>query len=857
MEKKTKRVSPPSMALRILRKASGSKDYDYAQGDLIEAYECLVEEKGSSKANLWFWAEVIRSLPGFVKNSIYWSMAMFKNYVKIAIRNILRNKLFATINILGLSVGMACFILIALWVRDELSFDKFHEHKEELYLMTIRHHIGDILDPNVPYALAPLLATEHPEIVSYTRIVELSNTTTCSFQYHTDDDQLIKFYEDKVCLVDSIFFSMLSFPFTSGNPETALENPNSVVISEEMAEKYFGLANPLGKKLTLNNSTDLIVSGVIRIPSNSHLQIDFLSPLKDKMENNWNWADPTYIQLGKETSIEDFRESIAGSLLKHFPGPLPEGQFTVDILPLDKVHLAFGRMTYIYIFSVIAIFILFIACINYMNLSTASSNSRAKEVGLRKVVGAKRSQLINQFLGESTLLTAVAFLLSIVLVRISLPLLNTLTSKHLTLAPFLNIFTYLFVLAFLLVVGLISGSYPALFLSSSKPVDTLRSSLNFKTNRSGFRQITVVAQFTISVLLIACTVVVFRQLVYIQKRPLGFNTDYVLKIPINRALLGRYLSYKNELLRNPNISSVTASQIIPYDGDFKTGGIEWDTMDQEFSPLFRYTLAHLDYFETFGMEIVEGRSFSKEFATDRNNYIINEEAAKYMNMENPVGQRLKFWGQEGQIIGVVKDFHQVSLHKEIMPQIFTINPRHFSALKYIFVKVSSANIPETIAHIKGTTERMTPNFPFEYSFLDQGIGDLYQSEKRLGRIFGYFALLAIFISCLGILGLSAFTAEQRTKEIGIRKILGSSVSGIILLLSKEFSKWILLANAIAWPLAWFAMNKWLQSFAYRTGINLGVFVLAGFLSILIAAIPVSYQAIKAAFSNPIDALRYE
>jgi len=857
VEKKTKRVSPPPLALWLLKKVSGSRDYDYARGDLAETYECLAAEKGRSKANIWFWSEVVRSIPGFVRNSIYWSIAMFKNYVKIALRNIHRSKLFATINILGLSVGMACFILIALWVRDELSFDKFHEHKDELYLMTIRHHTGDILDPNVPYALAPLLASELPEIVNYTRILQLGNMMTCSFQYHSDNGQQMKFYEDKVCLVDSCFFSMFSFPFISGNPETALKSPNSVVISEEMAEKYFGQDNPLGKKITFNNREDLIVSGVIRIPAHSHLQIDFLSPLKDKMTNNWNWADPTYLQLGKKASVEVFSERIAGSLHKHYPGPLPGGGFTVNILPIDKVHLSFGRMTYVYIFTLIAIFILFIACINYMNLSTASSSSRAKEVGLRKVVGAKRAQLINQFLGESTLMSAVAFLLSLVLVRISLPLLNNLTSKQLSLAPFQNILSYLGILAFLFVVGILSGSYPALFLSSSKPVESLRASNNFKTSRSKFRLITVVSQFTVSVLLISCTVVVFKQLAYVQKRPLGFKTDYVLKIPINRTLLGKYISYKNELMRNPNISFVTASQIIPYDGDFKAGGIEWDQKDPALAPIFRYTLAHLDYFETFGMDIVDGRSFSKDFTTDRHNYVINEEAAKYMNMENPVGQRLKFWEQEGQIIGVVKDFHQVSLHKEIMPQVFTINPRHFNALRYIFVKLSSANIPETIAHINGTTERMAPNYPFEYSFLDQGIGDLYQSEKRLGRIFGYFALLAIFISCLGILGLSAFTAEQRTKEIGIRKILGSSVSGIYILLSKEFSKWILLANIIAWPVAWFAMNKWLQGFVYRTGINLSVFILAGFLSILIAAIPVSYQAIKAALSNPINALRYE
>jgi len=857
MGKNSKSGSLPRLALWILKKATNSKDYDYASGDLAEAYESIVAEKGRGTARGWFWSEVTRSLPAFVRNSIYWSIAMFKNYTKIAFRNFLRNKLFAMINLVGLSVGMACFVLIALWVRDELGYDNFHHNKDDLYLMTIRHPFSDILDPNVPYALAPHVASKSPEIVNYARIVELSNMMTCSFQYLTENGHHVKFYEEKVYLVDPCFFSMFSFPFTSGKPETAFMNPNSIVISERAAEKYFGRGNPLGKKLTFNSSQDLIVNGVIRIPANSHIQADFMSPLKDEMTDNWNWADPTYIQLSKKTDVEVFREKIAGSLHRHYPGSLPEGRFKVDILPIEKVHLAFGRMTYVYIFSVIAIFILFIACINYMNLSTAASSARLKEVGLRKVVGAKRAQLINQFLGESILMSAAAFLLSIVFIKGSLPLLNTLTSKDLSLASLQNIRSYFFVLAFLCVVGLLAGSYPAFFLSSSKAIHSLRSSKNVKTSRSTFRLITVVSQFTISVLLIACTIVVFKQLAYVQKRPLGLKMDYVLKIPMNSALLGRYISYRNELLHNPNIISVTASQAIPYDGDFKTQGLEWDQKDPTLTPLFRYTFAHLDYFETFGMAIVDGRSFSKDFATDRHNYVINEEAAKYMNMVNPVGQRLTFWQQEGQIIGVVKDFHQVSLHREILPQVFTINPRHFNELKYIFIKINSANIPETIAHIKGTAERLAPNFPFEYSFLDQGIGDLYESEQRLGRILGYFALLAIFISCLGIFGLSAFTAEQRTKEIGIRKILGSSVASIFILLSREFSKWIVLANIIAVPMTWLAMNKWLQSFAYRTGISPDIFILSGLLSLAIAAFPVSYQTLRAASSNPVEALRYE
>ncbi|MBN1222717.1 MAG: ABC transporter permease [Candidatus Aminicenantes bacterium] len=856
MKNKSSDRTPPRLASYLLKKTSKKRDFDFVVGDLMETYESIAEESGVGKAKLWFWIEVMRAVPGFGKNALYWSSAMLRNYIKIAVRNIYRNKMFATINILGLSVGMACFFLIALWVRDELSFDKFHVNKDRLYQMTIKHP-NDVLDPNVPYALAPVLKSEYSEITDYTRLVRLANIMTCSLRYQDDRGKQVKFYEDKICRVDPGFFSMFSFSFLKGDPDKALKDPDSVILSEGIAEKYFGSENPLGKKLTFNDDEDWTVTAVVRIPANSHIQFDFWAPLKDRMEENWNWADPSYILLEKSASVENFKEKIAGSLNRLFPHPLPSDRFVVDILPIDEVYLSFGRRIYVYIFSIIAILILFIACINYMNLSTATSSSRAKEVGLRKVVGAKKFQLIHQFLGESTLMTVLAFLLSLIMVKIFLPLLNSLTAKQLTIQLHQNMFIYLIVFVFLLVVGLLSGSYPALILSSYRPVDSLRISLHSKTRRSKFRLITVIGQFSISVLLIVCTFVVYKQLNYVQKRPLGFQTEYVIKVPINTSVQGRIASYRNELLRNPNIVHVTASQAIPYDGDYKTGGVEWDLKDPDFSPLFRYTLAYRDYTETFGMEIVDGRSFSEDFATDQYNYVINEEAARYMNMDNPVGQRLKFWGQEGQIIGVVKNFHQVSLHRAIMPQIITINPHFSHSWKYTFLKIASENMPGTIDYIRKATARMAPNFPFAYSFLDQEIGNLYQTEKKLGLIFGYFALLAMFISCLGILGLSAFTAGQKTKEIGIRKILGSSAGGIVLFLSKEFSKWILLANVVAWPLAWYIMNRWLENFAYRIGLGLDVFVLAGLLSLMIAAIPVGYYALKAALSDPVNALRYE
>jgi ABC-type antimicrobial peptide transport system permease subunit len=623
-----------------------------------------------------------------------------------------------------------------------------------------------------------------------------------------------------------------------------------------MATKYFGHDNPLGKVLTLNNRRDFVVSSVIHIPSNSHLQLDFLTPLSNRLTDDWNWRDPSYVLLNENASLTEVKQKIAGALVKHSPYPFAD-TLKVDLLPMTKVHLDFGRRTYVYIFSLISAFILLIACINYMNLATACSANRSREVGLRKVMGAKRPELIQQFLGESILMSAFGLGISLILVRIGLPFLNGLTSKQLTFSLLGTNSMYLYLFGLIFVVGLISGAYPAFFLSGNKPADTLKSTLHFKSRRSTFRVVTVVGQFAISILLIACTVVVFQQLDYVQNRPLGLNTDFVIKVPINRILVGRLQSFKDKLLQNPNILNVTAGHGVPYNEDYKTNGVEWDGKDPDFSPNVRYTISYYDYLETFEMEVAQGRSFNSESSADANNYVINEEAAKYMGMEDPIGQRLEFWGNEGTIIGVVKNYHHVSLHREIMPHIFSVNPRNYGALRFIFAKIASENVPDTLKYIRETTTTFAPNFPYEYAFLDQDVEALYQAEQKLGKIFSSFAFLAIFISCLGIFGLASFTAEKKTKEIGIRKVLGASVSHIVMLLSKEFSRWILLANVIAWPVGWYLMHKWLQNFAYRSSLNPLLFVMAGVLSLVIAAIPVGYHALKAAIADPIDSLRYE
>lgn len=778
------------------------------------------------------------------------------DYFRVAVRKFKRQKFGALINLSGLSAGLAVCILISLWVRDELSYDKFLTNRDHLYLLTIEHPNG-VLDSNVPYALPPALAREYPEIRRYSRVFRLGPITTCSFSYQPEKGPRIMSYEDSVNLVDADFFSMFSYPFVHGDPAGSLRNPNSLVIRDEAARKYFGDEDPVGKKMTFNNRQDFVVSGIIHIPANSHFRPDFVAPLTDTLSEDWNWRDPSYILLDPKTSLASFEEKIEGALNTYNPQPLP-GKFKVGLLPVAKIHLGFGRMTSVTIFSLITVFILAIACINYMNLATARSGSRGREVGLRKVVGAGRNQLIQQFLGEALFMSTLAFGLALALALLLLPFLNGLTGKALTLFSGKGPLLLGYLLGLMVLVGFVAGSYPAFFLSARQPIEALRVSINVRSRRSAFRVVSVVGQFTISVLLIACTVVVFRQLQYIRNRPLGVTSDNVLQVRYNPSLLRNFGGFKQELLLNPRVLSVTRGQAAPFNEDYKTGGVEWDGKDPALMPLVRYSITDFDFFETFGMGFAAGRSFSPDLPGDRANYVINEKAVAYMGLIEPVGQRLKFWGQEGRIVGVVKDYHHVSLHREILPQVFTINPRFYTGwIKHIFVKVSPGDLPETLASVRETAGKYAPGYPFEAAFLDQGTASLYESEEKLGKIFSAFAFLAVFISCLGILGLAAYSAEQRTKEIGVRKVLGSSVPGIVALLSRQFSLWVLAANLIAWPIAYYAMHRWLRGFAYRTEIGFDIFLLAGLISSFMAALPILYQSIKAAGADPVKALRYE
>jgi putative ABC transport system permease protein len=780
---------------------------------------------------------------------------MLKNYITTVFRIFFRNKVYSYINIIGLSIAMACVIFILMWIRDELSYDTFHINKDRLYLINIKeaNNPGGHGNDNAPYALAPILAYECPEIENYTRLFKFDVYGSNSVKTQRYDGDQVMFYEDNVCLVDTGFFSMFSFPFVHGNPHNALPNQNSIVINDKIAEKYFGDENPIGKTLNYNNQLNFVVSGVIHVPPNSHLQYDFIGRMFNDMRTNWNWRDPSYILIKKGASAAELQKKIADALDRHSSYK----SLIVDILPMGKVHLYFGQKIYIYIFAVIAALILLIACINYMNLSTSIMLSRTKEVGMRKVIGANRWHLIKQFLFESITMSFVAVIIAGFLVWSLLPYFNNFFQKQVILFSSNSLFLFSLFSAMAFLVGIISGIYPALVLSSSKAISTLKVMLFFKSDRSPFRITSVVGQFAISIILIACTSVIYKQMQFIKNRALGMDTDYIIKVPINNTLQQNFSTYKSALLRNPNILHVTAGQADPYNEGAKTQNISWDGKNPNITASFHYSITEFDFIETFNMKLKKGRSFSQQFTTDRTQYIINEKAAAYMGMENPVGENLKLFNRDGKIIGVIQDYHHQSLREEILPTVILINQDFYSFLKYIYIKIKSDNIPSSLQYIQETTKLSAPDFPFEYSFLDSEIDNLYNNEQRLGRIFSYFSLLAILIALLGLFGLATFTVQHRIKEIGVRKILGSSVTSIVALIVKGYTKWILFANLIAWPIAYFVINKWLQNFAYRIDLTIWPFLLAGSVAFLIALLTISWQAIRAATANPVKALRYE
>ena len=785
---------------------------------------------------------------------------MFRNYLKVAFRNILKHKGYSLINVAGLTIGLACCLVIAIWVLDELSYDKFHENAPSLYRVEEnQYYTGRVFHVTVtPYPLGPALVQEIPEIKDATRYVWSGGLL---FRYGEQ-----AFFEDDIRAVDQSFLQMFTFPLIKGNPETALSSPFSLVVSESIAEKYFGNEDALGRTISVNNQHEFTVTGVLKnVPHNSHLQFEILIPYAI-LEKQGRTSDSfgsnsigTYVQLEKYATMEGVNPKIKGFIKSR----VPESATDLELMAFTRIHLHSyfgyekdpGGIQYVYIFSIIALFVLIIACINFMNLSTARSANRAKEVGMRKVVGASKSNLIRQFYGESLVLTMISLVFAVILVTAVLPFLSSLAGKDLSWNVTGMGTILLGLMAVTLFTSLVAGSYPALFLSGFQPVRVIKGALKSGAGSSRFRKILVVVQFSLSVLLLIGTAVVYKQLNYMKNKRLGWDKEHIITVPLRADTRDSYEVLKSELLKDSLILGITGTREMPTYIGSNSSNADWEGKDPDFSMLIGQNTVDFDFVDTLKIEIVEGRSFSREYPTDPTSaFLVNEEVARIMEKESVVGERFRFMGTEGKIIGVMKNFHYQPLQNKIEPLALMVSPER---INYALVRLNPEDISDSIKSLESTWEKIIPSCPFEFRFLDEIFDRMYRTEERMGSLLKYFAFLAVFVACLGLFGLASFTAEQRTKEIGIRKVLGATVSQVTSLLCQEFILLVLLANLIAWPIAYLLMRNWLENYGYRTSLNLIIFLGALLLAVIVAIFSVGFQAVRAAKSNPATALKYE
>jgi len=808
---------------------------------------------------------------------------MIKNYFKIAWRNLIRNKTFSFINIIGLAIGLSCFLLIALYVLDELSYDRFNVNADRIYRVnsSIRFGGGELNAGVSSDMMGQLLKKDYPQVEQFTRI------------YNSTGAKLLKkgtafINEPNVAHVDSTFFRVFTFPAIAGDTRTALNLPNTVVITESAAKKYFGTADALGKTIETNDNGKTLykITAVIKdMPHNSHFNYDFLFSMQN-VKYKWGQLSShnfhTYLLLAKGTDYKAFEKNFDAYILKYVMPYVRQfikitsfndfkkagNKLEYTLIPLTKIHLysdlSFelapnGNIQFVYIFLIVAIFILAIACVNFMNLTTARSANRAKEVGIRKVLGTERRDLIAQFLSESTLMVLLSMLIALAIAWLVLPLFNDVAAKSMNMGSLFSplILPLLIILPFAL--GIIAGSYPAFFLSAFKPIEVLKGKLRTGKAKGGVRSVLVVFQFTTSILLIIGTIVIYKQLNFIQTRDLGFNKDQVLIIDNTYALGNNADAFKNEVLRMGGVSSGTMSSFLPVSNSSRSDNsyFKSPTMDVREGLDIQNWYIDYDYFKTIGIQLVSGRNFSKDFG-DSTSVIINETAARLLGYKNPIGKKIYNTDKNNkpisyEIVGVVKNFNYESLRQNIGPLSFFLGKN--DGLESF--KVSTVNVSMLVSKIEDQWKTMAPGMPFSYRFLDDSFNDMYRSDQRVGKISLIFSVLAILIACLGLLGLATFIAEQSTKEIGIRKVLGASVLGIVRLFCKDFIKLVAIAMVIASPIAWWFMHKWLQQFVYRIDIGFWVFLLAAALAFAIAIITVSFQAIKAATANPVNSLRSE
>jgi len=801
---------------------------------------------------------------------------MFLNFLKVAFRKMQKQKGYAFINVAGLAVGLTISALILMWVVDELSFDRFHENSDRIHRVYVDLTAGShmILALSMP-ELAGTLINEYPEV---TNAVRISRPGRASVKFREKE-----FYENYVCYADPSLFQVFSFSLIKGNVKSVLAAPYTAVITESMANKYFSGEDPLGKIITINGIEEYAVTGIVRdAPANSHFQFHIVcsfetlySKSRDDMQNWLNIQYYTYLLLAEGIDAPAVEDKLPATIDKYLGPTLKSmgGSLVLHLQPLVGIHLhskiggdiaAQGDITYVYLFSCIAFFILILACINFINLATARSSSRSLEIGMRKTLGSSRKHLIFQFLGESLIYSFTAFLLAVAAIELLKPLFESLIGRPLNINIFHSLVFLLGFTGLALAAGILSGMYPAFYLSSFRTAQVLKNSYAGGRSRSWSRNMLVVFQFSVSILLMIGTITVHQQINFMKNKDLGFEAEHVLVIPQVQGLLARisFQTVRDEFLRIPGIKNVAGSSLVP------TQGVQNALFYPEgFTREQPQKLTRLDiepnYLETMSMEIIFGRNFSKEMKTDQDeSVLINQTTANMFGWTEPLGKTFTFWPRAGdnekmvtrKVVGVVRDFHFTSLHRKIEPVVLVDNP---GLIRFLSLRIDPENIPRTVTAIQKKWEQLEPQRPFDYFFLDASFDSQYKEEERIGSLSLYFSLLAVFLGCLGLFGLAAFMAERRTKEIGIRKVLGASTYKIVRLISREFLILVVVANILAWPAAYVGMNIWLQNFPYRVYVSVLVMLTAGFAALVTSLLTVSYQALKAAVTDPVNTLRYE
>jgi len=783
-------------------------------------------------------------------------------FLKTILRNIKRAKEYALFNILGMAVGLSCVVLIFLWANHELNYDNFYSNTDNLYLVGTKgkNSGSSNLSYFTPYALSKHLAEKYPnEIINYTRNENYAMFSTSMLKYvNAENSKQTLFYESDFQLGDTSFFHMFDFPFIYGNSLHAFDDPYSIVLSKETSEKYFGNINPVGKKLTYNNQHEYTVTGVVDIPSNTQLGFDVMvvntSLRSSNKLNGWNSNGPSFIQVTENVNINDLRAKIK-NFFEETEIPINKNTLDVDLLSIKEMHTQYGLKTLISILMAIALLILTIACINYISLSTALFSKRVKMFSLNRINGAKPLSLALIYILESTLVVYFALFLATILVIIYLPHFNNLTDTELSLRNFGSIHMIIFKFMFFgFLVAVLSALFPSLSIIRKKNLGDLKYASKIKGGHG--RKPMVIFQFVVSIFLITSTLFIVKQRNMLLNNPLGFSKEFIVNIPINKAILDNFDGYREELLRHTGIESITAASTIPSE-IFNHSGVRWGDVFENIETNMKYAIVKPDYIKTFGMKLKMGASFDFSKPVEQEAYIINQSAANRMNFKNPIGKEVEFWGRKGEIIGMIEDFENNMGFRQAGPLILSAAPIYDSNIKYVFIKINPNNIHKNIKDIENTTRQFAPDFPFEYVFLDEEINRYYQDERRFNKVFVLFTVVAIIIASMGLIGLSLFTAEKRIKEIGVRKVNGAKIKEILGLLFNDTIQCIVIGFIISCPLVYLLMKTWLQNYGYRTTLSWWIYGIGGLSMLMIALTTVGWQSWKAAKRNPVEALRYE